>query len=824
MKQRIKNGKLIILALCAVMAFFMGFACLASTNYARAAEESVQTANADAFEMLESAEVRTESPYGIRFKARVGANVKTAIESVSNTADATNKGFLIFPKAYLASVSGENPDYKEQGVLTDYLDIPINNGTWYPEKDKSGNDTGYYLYNGVIHTIKENNRSLDFAAIAYYKDATQDKFVYANFNKDFGRSITYILSKAYLNDYTNAETLDEAFGTWFGTESNPIRITDAGEMAAFSAAVQGGYNFNGKTVALANDITVDGVAPIRSGFTGTFDYNGKTLTVLNGGDGIVKCGTKKNETTDSVVSDKAYAYKATEGTAKNVFNKIGTQKGEFNDAVDASSYNGSKSAKLVGLGTNASPTIELNYTKQELTQLKTADTYNQVTLQVKFVGSGISNNNTITGSDEKIPCILTKAGVNSTITVNTWLTYTISLEDFISTMGITFFNNGSNYTIDDNQTLLSKVWISGSTFDVYVGDIVLSKAEYGLTMGANYLSRLTVGNASGNTINHVATNQPAYVEKTDSSFPSGSYDGNAISGVIYAANKTYITMNYSAKDYAALTQYNTVSLNLYFEQGSEAGATAEFAMNGSITDTNGVTCLLSASTIKKGTWYKVSVSKDAFVSAMGGAESDSKTLFLVNLWLKNLDYCRLYVGDIEFSYKEPTLFIADSDNVNNNLSDAAFVENASIQEVFTDADGYTGNAVKLTRNRGQAINITLDINAEEITALKTKYSQVVFNFGVVYSTGVTSLNRNANFANGLIEKAGLTSKINDKVWYTKTISIDDFIVAVNANDTDSKTVFFMTAWTDPSTAPAGTTSSYDIYIGNIEFVTTQVQP
>lgn len=66
--------------------------------------------------------------------------------------------------------------------------------------------------------------------------------------------------------------------------SDPVDYTiyTAADLQAFAAAVNGGNNFSGKTITLANDINLSGVTwtPIgtSTAFEGTFDGNGKTIS------------------------------------------------------------------------------------------------------------------------------------------------------------------------------------------------------------------------------------------------------------------------------------------------------------------------------------------------------------------------------------------------------------------------------------------------------------------------------------------------------------------------------------------------------------------
>ena len=140
--------KILLLTLVMLFSLVLGVVGLSTTNTTFATTETT-------FEMVETAQVRLDNPSGIRFVAKVSPDVKDLMQG------AEEKGFLIFPKAYLDGVTGNYHD-----DLYDFVDIPVGNGTFYAE-EVDGNKTGYYLVNGVLHTILPQNYALDFTSIAY---------------------------------------------------------------------------------------------------------------------------------------------------------------------------------------------------------------------------------------------------------------------------------------------------------------------------------------------------------------------------------------------------------------------------------------------------------------------------------------------------------------------------------------------------------------------------------------------------------------------------------------------------------------------------------
>jgi hypothetical protein len=209
-------------------------------------------------------------------------------------------------------------------------------------------------------------------------------------------------------------------------------------------------------------------------------------------------------------------------------------------------------------------------------------------------------------------------------------------------------------------------------------------------------------------------------------------------------------------------------------------------------------------------WVFLEMSLNDFIEYLGGSQSTNVDLFLLKTWQNSIN-AEIFIGDLEVFYQAPTLLKASSQTVGSVIASSTrtFVDNSEIESIFGDIGEYQGGAIKLTRQGGQAINVTMGLTVSQVENLKNNFSAIKFSFGVVYgTTSWVTANDNPNYANSLIVKSGEVILSSAK-WYEKTISVDDFITAMNANDSDVNTVFLM------MTGAGGT---FDLYVGDIEFV------
>lgn len=237
-------------------------------------------ASTSVFEMESGASVRlVPESAGIRFRVKMDETTKDKVLASSDA------GILIFPKAYLTEEvisAGKFIDKKVQADnsvdntklgLYDYIDVDDGDGNMsvYATAD------GTWYANGCITGILESNYNLDFSAIAYYFDGAD--YVYATFDSTFGRSITQVLSTTYFKDgATYGEAIDDIYGDWFGTETNPIQINNKEDFNAFAQGIADVNTYEGKYVNIEQSIDLgegngSEVTPIPATFAGTLTAN-----------------------------------------------------------------------------------------------------------------------------------------------------------------------------------------------------------------------------------------------------------------------------------------------------------------------------------------------------------------------------------------------------------------------------------------------------------------------------------------------------------------------------------------------------------------------
>lgn len=238
-----------------------------ATSFAIAAGTATVKASATEpalFEMESGAFIRTEKPYGIRFRAKMDGTTKARID-----ADDASFGFLIFPKAYLGSATG---DFHNKSVIKDYVDIAGDKSLVYYEEDD-----GCYYANGALVGIREENLHLDFTAVCYISESG----TYTYTQPASERNVASVLSAAYIDRAEERSALTTAFSA-LGTAALPVEINSDVELAKIAGEVNAAENPNAFTdvnFKLVNDVTVpQDFETIGAAFAGSIDGNGKTLT------------------------------------------------------------------------------------------------------------------------------------------------------------------------------------------------------------------------------------------------------------------------------------------------------------------------------------------------------------------------------------------------------------------------------------------------------------------------------------------------------------------------------------------------------------------
>lgn len=224
------------------------------------------------FEMEQGAYIRIDTENnenGIRFRAKFSDDVKDKIES------ATEYGFLVFPQQYL--VDSEVTDYATE--LKQYVKIVSDKSSYV--------ENGSNYLNCALVDIREYNRSLEFTAVCYYID--NGTYNYADLDHNFSRSLTSLLSKAYINE--NAKVADKAANRkllaqvydWFPSINYPVQIDSASALSSIAEEVAAGETFNMVEFKLTENVYLGSeFTPIASTFNGTIDVDNKEVTFLYG--------------------------------------------------------------------------------------------------------------------------------------------------------------------------------------------------------------------------------------------------------------------------------------------------------------------------------------------------------------------------------------------------------------------------------------------------------------------------------------------------------------------------------------------------------------
>ncbi|MBO4573357.1 MAG: hypothetical protein J5762_06325 [Clostridia bacterium] len=168
------------------------FYAKASSGTGLVRNASFYFAPSDTIEMVEGASVRSTAPYGIRFRADLGAGIAT-------DADATF-GMTIIPYDYLTTYSA-----LIEAANGDYIAALDNAGTAYRKFNctpvKDGDD---YYVQASLTDIKAENLEREFIGIAWYEKAGEKTYA---FNPDCARSIKDVSLKALI-----AEDGDAPYG------------------------------------------------------------------------------------------------------------------------------------------------------------------------------------------------------------------------------------------------------------------------------------------------------------------------------------------------------------------------------------------------------------------------------------------------------------------------------------------------------------------------------------------------------------------------------------------------------------------------------------
>lgn len=242
----------------------------------------------NSFVVEQTASIRVSDPSGMRFCANIGADLVDDVQS------ADEFGFLIFPHAYLSEDANagkadwqvKGKDGAEEYGLWDYVKVSTTemDGLIYQrEKD------GKYCVNGVLHTVLDE--TMEFSAIAYYVKGGET--VYADFNKDFSRSLSYVAKWAYISEPAKRSAIRATFD-WLNTDE--FTINSGKELQMLSNAVSADNTLEGVSFSLAKTIAVGSdYTPVPAEFAGTWSWNSYAILVVDNAAGRAFVNDKYNK-------------------------------------------------------------------------------------------------------------------------------------------------------------------------------------------------------------------------------------------------------------------------------------------------------------------------------------------------------------------------------------------------------------------------------------------------------------------------------------------------------------------------------------------------
>ena len=228
----LKKGKFTFVAALALFAVISALLCVGamSANVTKAEESSV----AEVFETENGVSAKLSGEGGIRFRVRFDEQTKNNI--IEN--DDIILNIIVAPEHYFAKGVDESEMVK----------ITVDKAKIYDGGD------GYFYANGCLTDIKEQNRKLNFKAIAEIVKggAVTDK---TSENDNARNNLYDVLNSAVLDasgSYEQTVFALTAYNTWFGTEKYPLNIRTLDDYNALVAKINGGATeFDGKLAKYA---------------------------------------------------------------------------------------------------------------------------------------------------------------------------------------------------------------------------------------------------------------------------------------------------------------------------------------------------------------------------------------------------------------------------------------------------------------------------------------------------------------------------------------------------------------------------------------------
>ncbi len=202
------NKKVNTLLCAAFVATLAGAVTTAVASTWQMQAPSAETVAADAFYMKEGASMRTNAPYGMRFRTIIGAEKYSEIMNSDISTD-YKLGMYVFPAEYLDNANAyENSETGKYAELKEKLDFVFYD-TANPTVEAviETNEDGGYMTQGVITNMLYENFDKDYVGVGYIAKTVEGvtTYEYADFTEeDNVRSVAKVASIAY--DMYKADT------------------------------------------------------------------------------------------------------------------------------------------------------------------------------------------------------------------------------------------------------------------------------------------------------------------------------------------------------------------------------------------------------------------------------------------------------------------------------------------------------------------------------------------------------------------------------------------------------------------------------------------
>ena len=187
------------------------------------------------FEMVEGTSLRLSGDGGLRFRVKMNEAVKNEIDT-----DGVNLSIAIAPRSYFDEITDGN--YSQ---LRDKVEISV-------DKSKIYSENGFYYANGVLSSVKANNRTVDMQAVAYYNSGNET--VYASITDNVRGNLYDVTNQAALVETYSQKIFSSSAYNWYGEEGYPIVIKTVTQYNVIAGVINNGTDLSGKTIEMANSI------------------------------------------------------------------------------------------------------------------------------------------------------------------------------------------------------------------------------------------------------------------------------------------------------------------------------------------------------------------------------------------------------------------------------------------------------------------------------------------------------------------------------------------------------------------------------------------